>query len=1825
MSLSDYRFRMMVDDGTSALWRGFASGKRPILIRRASEGVPDAELWSRFDNERSLSAHLDDAWAVVPVSIDAHEGARALVMSDSGGEPLSKFLGRPMDVTSFLGKAVALVSAIDGMHRSGLIHKDIKPSNVLVDDGFAARLTGFGSASRNLVKSEGHQVLHGTPAYMSPEQTGRISVPVDHRSDLYALGMTFYEMLTGSPAFPSSDPLELIHSQIARLPVAPCVRVESVPTQLSAIVMKLVNKDPEERYQSASALLMDLNLCAQIWKHEGYIKAFPVALGDRMRPSIGLRKLYGRELESARLAQAAVRLRDGIGGEFIVVSGPSGIGKSMLLDRFKEANGQDFAFASGKADQLKRGTPYDVICQAFQPMLVDILSETDDIVEGWRSAVRDSLGASAGLVIPLIPQLATLLELGVEAIAPPQEDRKSLFFQAFCQFASVMARAERPLVLVLDDLQWADHETLELLEQLAIDPRLSFLMIVCTFRGNGIHESVFLQNMLDRVRSTWRVSHEIVLGALTIGQVRHMVSDTRLLPTADRSDLATVVHSATEGNPFFASQLIAEMAAERLFALNTARDGSAERAGATGSLGMAESVAELVKARLSRLPEECRRLLGEMAIVGGHASLNELSAITDRSEGRIVELLELALAAELVVRRGRHYAFFHDRIYEAAYELTPPSDRAGMHLSVGRRLLDKGGQPDWGDGIFDAAGQMNRGVSALTDTGERREVAKLNLVAAKRAASATAYDAACGYLRAGRAADPGGEEELTFELEYMSAECEFLTGQIEDAEARLSLLAARSMPLKNAGTVARLRIAVYTTKNEFGLAVRTGLSYLHSVGIEWTDDPTSAVVDEEYAKVWEGSEDRQIEDLVDLGAMSDPTVQATIDVLTAMQPPAMYLNANLNALVICRIINLSFEFGNSDGSCFAYVYATMIVGARFGNYPDAFRFGRLGLALVEKHGLIRYEARVRMCFGNMVLPWARHMKLGEPMVREAFSQAIAKGDLNTAAYSCNHLITNLLANGTHLQEVLDEAQQRLRFVSKTKFYLIQILLTTQMRLIGSLQGRTQSVASFEDDSFNEAEFQARLVDDAGLKIAACWYWIRKLQACFWGGELHLALEAVEMAGDLAWTSPGFLEMAEFHFFAALAHAEGARDEVVGGVDFHRRKFEEHRDQIAIWQNHCDANFGSRLALLDAELAHLERRFVDAEELFELAIRKGREQGFVQLEAMAFEAAGRFYLSRGLQLIADTYFDKARECYERWGAFGKSRQIEVRYGRDRDELVSRKSQDVISSAPHLDLLTVSRMSQAVSSEIVLDRLLEAAITTCLRYAGATKGALWLPTDEQSLVEATTDRNSEEICVKVRRGVDSASGIPERIQRLVMRTRDVVYVNDVDRSIGHLVDRNILATEARSVLCMPLVNQAKLVGILYLENHLVYSAFTSEHIEVLKLIASQAAISVVNARLYSSLQASERRYEKTLSSIGDGVVAMDDGGRVTFINQAAEMLTGCSHREAIGVDRSGVLVFADEETGDVLSDPVAELVDSHTQVGWLERIVMVAKDGSRRPIRLSGSRIQNDEGHVTGHVVVLSDMTLLRKANEGLREAQSNLARISRVTTMGEFAASIAHEVNQPLMAIVTNADALIRWLDRGEQGHEQAKRSAERIVRDGHRAGDIIRSIRAISNNAQVDFVAVDLNEIILGTVALVRTELRRQNISLSVNLERGSVLVMGDRVQLQQVVLNLIMNGSEAMLSEAPAERLLALGSSVGPDGNVRVTVDDNGHGVSELDAEKIFNAFYTTKMGGVGMGLSICKSIIDAHGGRIWTEPRTPCGARFSFTLPIAAQASIL
>jgi PAS domain S-box-containing protein len=723
--------------------------------------------------------------------------------------------------------------------------------------------------------------------------------------------------------------------------------------------------------------------------------------------------------------------------------------------------------------------------------------------------------------------------------------------------------------------------------------------------------------------------------------------------------------------------------------------------------------------------------------------------------------------------------------------------------------------------------------------------------------------------------------------------------------------------------------------------------------------------------------------------------------------------------------------------------------------------------------------------------------------------------------------------------------------------------------------------------------------------------------------MRLALEAAEKAEELKWTSPAFFEVAEFHFFAALVHAEQARQDA-HDFEFHRQKVEQHRRQIAVWQQHCDANFGPRLALLDAEVARLDGHHVEAEDLYELAIRKAREQRFVQIEAIAFESAGRFYLSRNLQLIAQTYLEKARECYDCWGAFGKSRQIEIRYGRSTDRRLSQRPPDtLIASSPHLDLLTVSRMSQAVSSEIVLDRLIETAIRTCVRYAGATRGILWLPTDEQSLVEATTDRDSEEICVKVRHGVASEPGIPERLHRLIVRTREVVIIDDVDRATGHVLERHALAAGPRSVLCMPLVNQARLIGILYLENHLVYSAFTNEHIEVLKLIASQAAISVVNARLYSSLQESERRYELTLSSIGDGVVAMDDQGRITFINGPAEALTGRSNREALGQHQSAVLVVADEETGDVLLDPVSELAGLETQIGWHDRIVIIAKDGTTRPIRLSGSRIQNEDGEITGHVVVISDMTLLRKAGEDLRKSQADLARISRVTTMGEFAASIAHEVNQPLMAIVTNADALIRWLARGEQGHEQAKRSAERIVRDGHRAGDIVRSIRALSNNSQAHFAMIDLNEVVLSTIALVRTELREQNVSVSLNLKRGPVHVMGDRTQLQQVVLNLIINGSEAMSSVVPEQRVLVLESMATPDGDIKVIVDDNGSGVSDADSEQIFSAFFTTKLGGVGMGLSICKSIVDAHGGRIWTESRIPRGSRFVFALPGSAQVS--
>ena len=1369
---------VLCEDGERALCRGRrddGDGDRTavLAVLSASEH-PTPQFVDRLAHEFGLKDQLDSAWAARPLALVREHGRTTLLLEDPGGEALAQLLGRPMEMGNFLRVATGISAALRQLHERGLIHKDIKPANVLVEVATGqVWLTGFGITSRlprERQSPEPPELVAGTLAYMAPEQTGRMNRSIDSRSDLYSLGVTLYEMLTGALPFMASDPMEWVHCHVARQPVPPAERLKDLPVPLSAIVSKLLAKTAEERYQTAAGVESDLRRCLAQWELERRIeqqdRAHSTSQGaggiGRKRPlsrgglkaaktpptiwfkesSLGEHdtsdrllvpeKLYGRAREIDTLLAAFDRVVAAGTPELVLISGYSGIGKSSLVNELhKMLVPSRGLFAAGKFDLYKRDIPYSTLVQAFQSLARPLLSRTEAELASWRHALLEALGPNGRLMVDLVPDLKLII--GEQPPVPelPPQQAQSRFQLVFRRFISVFARPEHPLVLFLDDLQWLDAATLDLLEDLLTQPDVRHLMLIGAYRDNEVSSAHPLMRKLEAIRKGGAIVHKIILAPLAREDLGRLIADSLRCEPEHAIPLTQLVHEKTAGNPFFAIQFLSALCEEGLLTFDHGDARWSWDLSRIHAKGYTDNVADLMVEKLTRLPVETQRALQQLACMGSSAEFALLTMVYESSNGDMHGDLWEAVRTGLVLPSESAYRFLHDRVQEAAYSLIPEDTRASAHLRIGRLLAAHTLPEKREETIFEIVNQLNRGAALITARDEREQLAELNLIAGKRAKASTAYASALTYLVAGAALlaeDAERRHELTFALELNRAECEFLTGELMAAEQRLAALSARAKDAIEQATVACLRMDLYVTLDQSGRAVAVGLEYLWHLGIEWSPHPTAEEAPREYRQIWSTLGDRSIEALVELPLMSEPTSLATLDVLSKLAVPAWNTDANLLSLLTCRAINLSLEGGNCDGSCFAYVVLGLLAGPHFGDYQAGFRFGRLGYDLVERRGLKRFQARTYMNFGNVVLPWTRHVRTGRDLLRREFEAANRIGDLIFAVYCCHHLSTNLLAAGDPLDEVQGEAERGLAFAQNMRFGLGIDFSAAQVGLIRTLRGSTPNFGCFDDEQFDEVQIERRFSENRDLAIAESWYWIRKLQARFFAGDYADALEASSRAQPLLWTSPSCFENAEYHFYSALsqaAHCESAaankRRQLVEPLVAHHR-------QLKIWAENCPENFENRAALVGAEIARLEGRELDAERLYEQAIGSARANGFIHNEALAYELAARFYVVRGFQEIAHTYLLNARDGYLRWGAAGKVRQLDRLY----PQLTAAEGQSLAatigSPVQQLDLASVVKASQAVSSEIVLPKLIERLMTIALHNAGADRGLLILPAED-----------------------------------------------------------------------------------------------------------------------------------------------------------------------------------------------------------------------------------------------------------------------------------------------------------------------------------------------------------------------------------------------------------------------------------------------------------------------------------------------------------------
>ncbi|WP_433996078.1 trifunctional serine/threonine-protein kinase/ATP-binding protein/sensor histidine kinase [Bradyrhizobium liaoningense] len=1593
----------MRESADFTLYRGRKHDDPSPLLAIALFERPSPQSIRRLMHEYSLGAELDPAWAAKPLAVTRHGGRTILLLKDPGGQPLDRILerdqGQPLDLTRFLSTAIGLARTLGQVHQQGLIHKDIKPANVLVDDAANAWLTGFGIASqlpRERQSPEAPELIAGTLAYMAPEQTGRMNRSIDSRSDLYSLGVIFYEMLTGTLPFTASDPMEWVHCHIAKQPTAPTERLGAVPASVSAITMKLLSKTPEERYQTAVGVESDLRHCLSQWESQGWIADFTPGAHDIPDRLMIPEKLYGRDREIDTLLTAFERIVDGGRAELVLVSGYSGIGKSAVVNELpKSLVPTRGLYASGKSDQHKRDIPHASLAQAFQSLILQLLGKDEEDLRKWQDALREALGPNGLLLVDLVPELRHVIGEQPPVRELPPEEAHRCFQIVLRRFIGVFARPEHPLVLFLDDMQWLDVATLDLLEDLLTSNEFQNLLLIGAYRDSEVNANHPLARKLEAIRQAGVAVQDILLTPLSRDDLCELLVDSLHCRPERVTPLAELIHEKTTGNPFFAIQFISALADEGLLTFDYGRRLWVWDLVRIRAKGFTDNVVELMVEKLMRLPPETQKLLQQFACMGNRAEPEMLHIGYQGSVEDMHDHLRAAVRSGLIFRADNSYGFLHDRVQEAAYSLIPKELRAEVHLRIGMLLAERMPANKREEAIFEIVNQLNRGAHLITFVEDRERVAELNLIAGRRAKLSTAYDSALKYLRAGRAllTEDTWERnhDLIFSIESLTAECELL------------------------------------------------------------------------------------------------------------------------------------------------------------------------------------------------------------------------------------MVTIGLAAGDPLAEVQKECQNGLAFARRVRLGLVVERCEAQLGLILTLRGLTATFGCLDHEGYSELDTERRLATSPDLVLAEFYYWTRKLQAHFCAGDLASAVDASLRAEPLLWTSAAMFESAEYRFYGALAHAaiwdQASPEERARHLD----SVLDHHEQLQVWTEANPETFEDRAALVGAEIARIQGRVLDAQDMYDKAIRQAHKYGFVHNQAIANEIAGRFYAERGYETIAATYLRAARACYLRWGANGKVCQLEELYPHLKaDKSIPDSTATIVTPNEQLDLATVIRVSETVSGEIVFEKLIKTVMSLAIEHAGADRGLLILSrgNDYQLEAEATTSGSTVNVVLKQAR-VTSAD-LPTSVFHYVLRTKQSVLLHDASGQRLFSTDAYIRDRNSRSVLCLPILKQTRLIGLLYLENNLATAAFTPARMAVLTLLASQAAISIENASLYRELAEREARIRRLVDANIIGIFVWDLDGHIIDANEAFFRIVGYDRDDLI----AGQLRWRDltpTEWCEADDQRVAELEATGIAQPYEKEYFL--KGGGRVPVLVGAATFGERREQGVAFVV---DLTERKRAEAAIRESerryseiQMELVHANRVATLGQLSASIAHEVNQPVGAALNNASAALRWLSKDPADLENARQSINRIFANGNRVGEIVGRMRALFKKAPLRKEDVDINGALLEVIALTRGEAVKNGVSVQSHLADGLPLIQGDRVQVQQVIMNLIINAVEALSSVNDRPRELVITTSNGEPHSVLVAVRDSGPGLNSVDLERVFAPFHTTKPGGLGMGLSICRTIIEAHGGRLWATAAEPQGATFQFTLP--------
>ncbi|MEH2229269.1 MAG: AAA family ATPase [Nostoc sp.] len=1816
------------------VYRGYReTDSLPVAIKLLKNTYPSFSELLSFRNQYTIAKNLNSPLIVQTYSLEPYQNGYVLVMEDFGGISLKDWglrsgewkIGRNLEsLMEFLEIAIALCHTLDVLYRERIIHKDIKPANILINSKTKqVKLIDFSIASllpRETQTLINPNVLEGTLAYISPEQTGRMNRGIDYRTDFYSLGITFYELLTGVLPFQSKDPMELVHCHIAK--IAPLVSETNseIPSAISKIVSKLMAKNAKDRYQSALGLRFDLENCLHQLQVDGIIKGFEIGQRDVCDRFIIPDKLYGRETEVENLLQAFERVSLSA-TEMILVAGFSGIGKTAIVNEVhKPIVRQRGYFIKGKYDQFQRNIPFSAFVQAFRDLMGQLLSESDAKIQQWRNEILSAVGENGQVIIEVIPELSRIIgeqPPAIELSGTAAENRFNLLFQKFTQ---IFTSEKHPLVMFLDDLQWADSASLKLMQLLMADTK--HMLLIGAYRDNEVNLAHPLMLTLSEIEKNQTTINTITLVPLNQKTVNELVADTLKCSQDLASPLSRLVFQKTQGNPFFSIQFLKALHQDQLIKFTPSCQGRATGGwqcdiSQVNQQAVTDDVVEFMALQLDKLPLATQNILKLASCIGNQFDLATLAIVSEQcqidaaaalwkalQEGLILPISEVykfyqdsslvighwslendnqmtndidALAASRRVgQRTASYRFLHDRVQQAAYFLISDEQKTATHLKIGQLLRENLSELEIEEKLFDLVGHLNLGIELISQASDRQALAQLNFKAGSKAKNATAYTAARVYFQTGISLlQPDcwqTQYELALNLHLAVTEASYLNSDFESMEEMAGVVLQNAQTIFDKVKIYEIKIVALTAQSQILGAIAVGADVLSQLGVDLLSTPESAEIGKALEYLKEQLQGREIAELIDLPVMSDRTVQAAMQLLGILFAPVLLGNPGLMPLLSATMVRLSLQFGNTPASTVGYAIHGMVLCAFLSEVEAGYKFGLLALSLLEKLNERGIKCLPLSFFGAFIQHRQQSFLATLSTMKDSYTNGMETGSFLYAGYSIQSYAHIALFAGVNLNTLSAELVPYSVVLTQAKQNAACILLDTVRQVVENLRETGSQPHSLMGTAYDETIMLPKHQQDNDFTAIAYAYTYKLMLAVLWGND-RAALEYITGIKPYFMAAAGAVHIPVFHFYAALTYLALFPTQPEAEQAQTLLEVQTHQTILHQWAENAPMNHLHKWYLVEAERYRVLGEKAVASEYYDQAIALAKTHQFINEEALVNELAAKFYLDWGKQRIAGEYMIEAYYSYIRWGAKAKVADLERRYPQllapilqqtrsslSINETILALGNVTSTSSPTsssnvsvaLDLAAILKASQTLSGEIELEKLLSVLLAIAIENAGADKCVLMLLQDKRLSIKGSITLGTEPVVFQSL-PVEDSQDIPLKLIYKVLHNRQTTMLIDAsaDRTLAN--DPYIIRQQPKSILCSPILHQGKLMGILYLENNLVTGAFTSDRLQVLNFLTTQAAISLENALLYHKLEDYSHTLEQKVEK------------RTQEITEKATQL---------------------ESTLEKLYSTQSQLIQSEKMSGLGQLVAGIAHE-INNPINFIYGNLQPASEYVAS-LIELNNL-YQELYPQPLPEIAEKIADIEL-----EF---ISNDLQKLLLSMRVGADRIRK----------------------------IVLSLRNFSRLDESEIKSVDIHSGIDSTLLILQHRLQSnsKHPEIAVIQKYGQLPSVNCYASaLNQVFMNIINNAIDALEeSDVNRQPTIIIQTEFREAKKVVIRIADNGIGMSESVQNKIFNPFFTTKSIGSGTGLGLSTSysiVVEKHGGNLSCISAPGEGTEFIIEIPL-------